>query len=167
MNGLKTLIVCATKYGATRICAEKIARSLPQKADIVQLGKDSVPPLSEYDAVILGSSVYMGRMRKEMAVFAKKNEAALLEKKLALFLCCIQDLEEPLKAQMESGFSKKLMSHACACRGLGGTVDMARLSRLDRFIMNLILGRRRSGTGGNVDTLSEERIRDFARAVSR
>jgi menaquinone-dependent protoporphyrinogen oxidase len=37
--------------------------------------------------LIIGSSVYIGRVRKEVKKFIKKNKDALMEKSLALFIC--------------------------------------------------------------------------------
>ena len=46
---------------------------------------DRVGDLSAYEAVVLGSAIYIGRWRKEMVRFLKANEQALAERKAWLF----------------------------------------------------------------------------------
>lgn len=80
------LVAYGTKYGATAEIAEKIGQVLRQEglgADV--LAADRVADLHAYDAVVLGSAVYIGRWRKEAARFLEANQAALSEKPVWLF----------------------------------------------------------------------------------
>ncbi|HVO72318.1 MAG TPA: flavodoxin domain-containing protein [Aggregatilineaceae bacterium] len=80
------LITYATKYGATAGIAEKIAeivRGAGLEADVLPVEK--VADLTLYDAVVLGSAVYMGQWRKEAADFLQANEALLAKRPVWLF----------------------------------------------------------------------------------
>jgi menaquinone-dependent protoporphyrinogen oxidase len=76
----KILVAYGTKYGATAEIAEKIGQVLGDaglSVDVV--AADRVGDLSSYQAVILGSGVYIGRWRKDAAKFLKENEAELAQ----------------------------------------------------------------------------------------
>jgi menaquinone-dependent protoporphyrinogen oxidase len=82
----QVLVAYATKYGATAEIAEKIGEVLRQAglpADV--LPTDRVGDLSAYQAVVLGSAVYIGQWRKEAVKFLKANETVLAEKPVWLF----------------------------------------------------------------------------------
>lgn len=75
----RILILYAGKYG----CTEKAAMQLQSRldgAEVVNLRYAKVPELAAYDTVILGGSIYYGRIRKEMAVFTAKHKQELLKK---------------------------------------------------------------------------------------
>jgi menaquinone-dependent protoporphyrinogen oxidase len=69
----RVLVTYASKHGSTGEIAEAIAEELRQKgldADCVDVGAAS---LGAFDAVVLGSAVYMGRWRSEARRFLKKH----------------------------------------------------------------------------------------------
>jgi menaquinone-dependent protoporphyrinogen oxidase len=80
------LVAYASKYGATAEIAEKIGQVLRQaglRADV--LPAQRVKDLSPYQAVILGSAIYIGQWRKEAATFLRANEKALAERPVWIF----------------------------------------------------------------------------------
>jgi menaquinone-dependent protoporphyrinogen oxidase len=82
----RVLVTFSTKYGATAEIAEKIGEVLQQaglEADV--LPAERATDLSAYQAVILGSAVYIGRWRKEAVKFLQANEQTLAEKPVWLF----------------------------------------------------------------------------------
>ena len=82
----QVLVAYATKYGATAEIAEKIGEVLRQAglpSDVVPA--DRVGNLGAYQAVVLGSAVYMGQWRKEATKFLQANETVLAEKPVWLF----------------------------------------------------------------------------------
>lgn len=66
---MKTLIAYATKYGTTEKCANILAQKLSSEAELVNLKKARTIDLNQYDSVIIGGSVMMGRIRKEVKEF--------------------------------------------------------------------------------------------------
>jgi menaquinone-dependent protoporphyrinogen oxidase len=82
----RVLVTFATKHGATAEIAEKIGEVLQQaglEADVLPV--DHATDLAAYQAVILGSAVYIGRWRKEAVKFLQANEQSLAEKPVWLF----------------------------------------------------------------------------------
>jgi menaquinone-dependent protoporphyrinogen oxidase len=80
------LVAYASKYGATAEIAEKIGEVLRQaglSADVRPA--DQVHDVSAYQAVILGSAVYIGRWRKQAGNFLKTHDQALTKMPVWLF----------------------------------------------------------------------------------
>jgi menaquinone-dependent protoporphyrinogen oxidase len=80
------LVAYASKYGSTKEIAEKIGRVLTEAGFAVDvLAADRVADVGSYQAVVLGSAVYIGSWRRAAARFLKDNEKALAERPLWLF----------------------------------------------------------------------------------
>ncbi len=83
---MNTLVTYASKYGATQEIAEKIGEVLRQaglQADILPV--DNIRDLSAYEAVILGSAVYIGKWTKKAEAFLRTNEKILAGRPVWLF----------------------------------------------------------------------------------
>jgi len=82
----KVLVAYASKYGATKEIADKIGQVLKDAGFAVDvLPTDKVAVVGSYQAVVLGSAVYIGNWRKTAANFLKTNEKALAGRPLWLF----------------------------------------------------------------------------------
>jgi menaquinone-dependent protoporphyrinogen oxidase len=82
----KVLVAFASKYGATKEIAEKVGQVLQEAGfAAVVLPVDKVNDIGPYQAVVLGSAVYIGGWRKQAARFLQANEKALAGKKVWLF----------------------------------------------------------------------------------
>jgi menaquinone-dependent protoporphyrinogen IX oxidase len=87
----KALIVYGTRYGATEMTSEEIADVFRQEGlDVkaVNLKKDKVKDIIEYELVVVGSGIQINRWTKEPEKFLKKFQKELAKKKVALFVCC-------------------------------------------------------------------------------
>jgi menaquinone-dependent protoporphyrinogen oxidase len=84
--GNKILVAYATKYGATAEIAEKIGQVLRNAGLNVDVELvHHISDLSPYDAVVLGSAVYIGGWRREAAGFLKSNEKILAKMPVWIF----------------------------------------------------------------------------------
>ncbi len=82
----KILVTYASKYGSTREIAERIGAVLCRaglQAHVLPV-KDA-QDLSAYQAVILGSAVYIGKWQKEAVQFVRSHERELAERPVWLF----------------------------------------------------------------------------------
>lgn len=130
---MKILITYAGKNGATESCVARLCEKLAGKdVTAVHLGRESVDP-SEYDMVILGSSIYFGRLRPEVRAFLKQYGDTLMQKRVALFLCC--GMKEEYPYYMEKLFPKALREHAFRTVFFGGTLRLEGLPFFDRVIV--------------------------------
>ena len=85
MDG-KILVCYASKYGATKEIAEKIGEVLVRagiQVDVVPV--DRARDLNPYQAVILGSAVYMGQWQKKAVKLLQDKEKSLAGRKVWLF----------------------------------------------------------------------------------
>jgi menaquinone-dependent protoporphyrinogen oxidase len=82
----QVLVAYATKRGATAEIAEKIGEVLRGAGLATEvLPVDRVGDVTPYQAVVLGSAVYIGRWQKQAANFLKNHEEALAEWPVWLF----------------------------------------------------------------------------------
>jgi menaquinone-dependent protoporphyrinogen oxidase len=82
----KSLVTYASKYGSTREIAEKIGEVLSQAglpADVLPV--NDVRDLSAYEAVVLGSAIYIDKWPKEAVRFLQSHERELAERAVWLF----------------------------------------------------------------------------------
>jgi len=83
---MTVLVTYATKHGSTRGIAEAIATTLADRGIPTEaLAVDGVADVGRYDAVVLGSAVYMGRWLKEAIEFARRHREQLAARPLWLF----------------------------------------------------------------------------------
>jgi menaquinone-dependent protoporphyrinogen oxidase len=87
----KALIVYGTRTGTTANTSEVIAdtlRKVGYEVKIVDTKKEKVQSISEFDLIIVGSGIQMGKWTSEPEDFIKKHQKELTTKKLALFVSC-------------------------------------------------------------------------------
>ena len=126
---MKTAIVYATKYGCTKRCAEILKSYLKGEVTILSVKADKIN-LSQYDAVFIGGSIYMGKIQKEITQFCKRNLKQLLQKKLGLFACCYTPKDT--QGFFETLFPAELLSHATYVTSVGGEMDHEQMNFLYR-----------------------------------
>jgi menaquinone-dependent protoporphyrinogen oxidase len=84
--GVKILVACASKYGATKGIADFVGERLRQRGmqvDVMEI--DAVRNPADYDAFVIGSAVYMFHWIKEARRFVSKNSALLASRPVWLF----------------------------------------------------------------------------------
>jgi len=87
----KALVVYGTRYGATAKTSNEVADILNQEGwnvRVVNIKEEKVKDITEYDLVVVGSGIKMGKWTKEPEIFLEKFQKELVRKKVALFVCC-------------------------------------------------------------------------------
>jgi menaquinone-dependent protoporphyrinogen oxidase len=83
---MRVLVTYATKHGSTREIAEAIAATISGHGIAAEvLPVEDVAEIGSYDAVVLGSAIYIGRWLKEATEFTRRHRASLAERPLWLF----------------------------------------------------------------------------------
>jgi menaquinone-dependent protoporphyrinogen oxidase len=83
---MKVLVCAASKYGATSEIAQAVASVLAAKGlDVTVIPPEKVGSIEEFDAVVLGSAVYMGQWMKPARELAERSAAALATRPVWLF----------------------------------------------------------------------------------
>jgi menaquinone-dependent protoporphyrinogen oxidase len=137
----RVLVAYATKYGATTGIAEKIGKVLVEAGlacDVKPV--DEVADLSPYDAVVLGSAVYIGGWRKEAATFLQSNEAALAVRQVWLFSSGPTGSGDPVELMKGWRFPTKLQPIAdrIGARDIAvfhGAADPEKLNFMERWML--------------------------------
>ena len=83
---MKVLICAASKYGATSEIAQAVADVLAGRGcEVTVLPPQEVGAVEEFDAVVLGSAVYMGQWMKPARELAERSAGALGARPVWLF----------------------------------------------------------------------------------
>jgi menaquinone-dependent protoporphyrinogen oxidase len=156
---MNTLIAYASKHGCTENCSGKLADKLTGKVELFDLKSDKKINLDEYDKVIIGSSVYAGKIHKEAEEFCKKNLELLRNKKLGLFICGSQE-GEALTMELKAAYPQELQSKAAAIECFGGAFTFSKMNFMEKTIVKLI-----AKTNKDTSNISEDKINSFAEAM--
>jgi len=141
---VQILVAYATKYGATAEIAEKIGQVLREaglRTDV--LPADRVSDLTPYQAVVLGSAVYIGQWRKEAVKFLKANETVLAEKPVWLFSSGPTGEGDPVELAQGWRFPGKLQPIADRIRPrdvavFHGAIDVGKLSFIEKRMLKMV-----------------------------
>jgi menaquinone-dependent protoporphyrinogen oxidase len=103
---MNALVAYGTRYGSTTRIAEKIGEILKSEdysVRIANLAEESIASISDYDLVIVGSGIKMGKWTKETLDFLDRFETGLSRMKVALFVSCgyIRDPEKVDEARVD------------------------------------------------------------------
>jgi len=83
---MKVLVSAASKYGATSEIAQAVADVLAERGcEVTVLPPDKVGAVEEFDAVVLGSAVYMGQWMKPARELAERSAGTLASRPVWLF----------------------------------------------------------------------------------
>ncbi len=136
------LVTYATRAGSTGEIAAAIGATLAGRGFRVELQPvKSNPQPGDYDAVILGSPIRMGKWLGEMVQFVEANQSILREKPVALFTVHMLNTGEDAESRAaREGYLegvRALLPEAEAVY-FEGAMDFSRLSLLDRFISRVV-----------------------------
>jgi menaquinone-dependent protoporphyrinogen oxidase len=83
---MKVLVCAATKYGATGEIADAVADVLAERGlEVTVIPPEQAGAIEQFDAVVLGSAVYMGQWMKPARELVDRSAAALAARPVWLF----------------------------------------------------------------------------------
>jgi menaquinone-dependent protoporphyrinogen oxidase len=83
---MSVLVAYASRHGATRGIAERIAQTLERHGlDVTLEPVQEVTAVDGYDAFVIGSAAYMGRWMSEAATFVRRHRDRLATRPVWLF----------------------------------------------------------------------------------
>lgn len=133
MKHTKILILYATKHGVTKRCAEMLAERLTATHTVTVSDVHKNPPApTDYDIVVLGSSIRMGRMDKNMKNYIQTYADELSSMPSAVYLCCgfPRRFEEYIDLQLPRKLICSLGYHS-----FGGELKPEKIKGLDKLIV--------------------------------
>ncbi|MHA1967394.1 MAG: flavodoxin domain-containing protein [Candidatus Hodarchaeales archaeon] len=136
----RVLIAYGTRFGSTEEISSKfveIMRNQGLDTTVINVKKDKWPPLDQFDAVLVGSGIKMGRWTKEAKNFFKKNVKALKEKSFFAVFVSSGEASYPEKYQeakekyvqkiiTDLGFDLNKVMH----EAFGGLFDLSNTSKI-------------------------------------
>lgn len=127
---MKVLVLYESKYGSTKDCVEYLKNKLNFTVKDVDIRKEKVPELQEYDLILIGSPIYMGKIQKDVKNFCDKRLEELLEKKIILFISCTTPSQ--VDDFFKNNFSTELLKNSLGQFNFGGELKVEKMSFLDK-----------------------------------
>jgi menaquinone-dependent protoporphyrinogen oxidase len=181
---IKALIVYGTRYGATEMTSKEIADVFQKEGldvEVVNLKDEKIKDINNYDLVVVGSGIQIGKWTKEPKKFLKKYQKELAKKKVAIFVSCgsAQPLPEDKKTpeEIEKTKRKYLNEKATeynlqpiALGFFGGVYNFNRVSWLFKKFMSSVKPQLKAAgipekKPGLYDTRNIKNIRAWAKEV--
>ena len=154
---MKSIILYTSKYGSTEECAKILYSYLVHNAKIINLQSQEIPDLSNYDNVILGTPIYMGKFSKEIIHFIDIHQDILQKKSFDLFLVSSERNTEYIKNNMPDNLQDIVKSSVF----LGSALDLEKLSFIKRIVMKYCL---KTESYNNIDY---DKIKGFAKTINQ
>lgn len=160
---MKTLILYGTQYGYTADCAKQLADLLEGETALIDLTRQGAPSLEGYDTVIVGGSIYMGKVQEQVSGYCAAHTGELLQKRLGLFLCC--GLPENLSQTLANSFPEELRKTAKAIGCFGGELRKSRMKPMHKFISS-VMEKANAKNGGTLPKADPQAVKNFAQALN-
>jgi menaquinone-dependent protoporphyrinogen oxidase len=131
MNPL-VLVTYASKHGSTEEVALEIAGRLSAHGIVADVrATRDVSSLQGYEAVVLGSAIYMGRLHADARAFLHRHRAGLAERPLAVFAMGPRSLETDdvagSRKALDAALAKEAPLEALSTAIFGGVLDPTQL----------------------------------------
>ena len=153
---MNTAIIYMSKHGTTEKIAELLKSKLePDQTQIYNLKTIRSIDIEFYDTIIIGGSIHVGLMQKKIRQFIENNLDALLTKRIALFMICMQK-DEKREEQFNNAFPAELREVSVANGLMGGEFCFDRMNFLERAIVKKIAGK-----SSNVNEIDNYAIENF------
>lgn len=155
---MKGIIIYATKYGCTEKVVKMLQSKIPIEVKTVNVEKEKITDLTEFDIIILGGPIYIGKIPKKLSDFIQENREILKSKKLALFLCAGEQDVTNMENLLLTAYSEELYNHAITREVVGGELHLSKLDFITRIMLRVVKGIKK-----DYSRLSEAKINKLAK----
>jgi menaquinone-dependent protoporphyrinogen oxidase len=152
---MKTLIIYGTHKGCTRKCAALVREQIgnAEMQDVARLRKVD---LNDHDTIVLGTSVWAGKIHPKVRRFVERNLQVLLGKRVGLFICSGDEKTD----YFVPNYPAELMEHAEVKAHFGGELDIKDYGPFMRFVL-----KKAAGVTESYSRLKPEAIARFSSAL--
>lgn len=112
---------------------------MEEKVTLINLEEQEMVDLNDCENVIIGGSVHMGKIQKEIQAFCLKNMPLLKLKNLGLFLCCMYEGMEG-EEQFNFAFPDELRAAAKSKALVGYELYFDRMNFIEKAMTKKITG---------------------------
>jgi menaquinone-dependent protoporphyrinogen oxidase len=158
---MDTLIVYASSHGCTETAAKKLIPRIKGQVTLINIKKDPLPDVTVFDPIIIGGSIHAGQIQGKIKKFCVQNLDTLLQKKVGLFLCCMEEGDKR-QEQFDNAYPAQLRNHAKATGFFGGEFNFDKMNFLQRAIIKKI-----AKVSENVSKVDEDKIIEFAETMNK
>jgi menaquinone-dependent protoporphyrinogen oxidase len=135
----KKLLLYETKKGMTQKLAQILKERLSDM-DVFEAKKFN-GTMDQYESIILGTPIYMGKINKHIKKVINEKANTLSNKKIAIYLCGMAMEDEP--QVIMNNFTQKEKDQYFI-RYLGGAYNFERMNFLQKFIIKKLTGENQS-----------------------
>lgn len=160
---MKTIIIYSSTYGYAKECVKSLSEKLKGEVLVVNAVSEVIPPIDEYDNIIIGGSIYMGQIQKKVKAYCASNVKLLKAKRLGLFLCC--GLPENFELHLKNAFSEELLNSAIAKECFGGELRTQKMN-LGHKILTGVMKKAAAKEGREPTKQMPENILKLAEAIN-
>jgi len=158
---MKTLIVYASKHGCARKAAEKIRAALGDETEITDVRQSARFKLDQFERVIIGGSIHIGRIQSRVRNYIKKNLAQLLEKQVGLFICHMAEAAEA-EQEFKNAYPQQLIEQAKATGLFGGEFNFEKMSFVEKYMVKKV-----GKVTESVSRINEDNIAKFIEKIRK
>ena len=156
----RVAIVFMSKHGTTAKVAQMIADSMKtQDITVVNLQNTPEIDISNCEVVIIGGSIHMGQIQKDIKSFCTNNQNLLMQKQVGLFVSCMETGDKAIE-QFKQAFPEPLRQHAKATAFTGYELIFEKMNGMERMMTKKITGEQVS-----VSRINMEEIGKFANTM--
>ncbi|KJS22308.1 MAG: flavodoxin [Clostridiaceae bacterium BRH_c20a] len=156
---MSTLIVYSTKYGCAQKCAQMLSEKLNGKVDLCNLKTSKALDPAAYDKVVIGGSIYIGKVQKEVSRFCSDNRSILKDKTIGLFICGM--FKDQAEKELKDSFPLEILNNAVAKEFLGGEFVFKKMNPVERLMVKRI-----AKVDKDLTDISEENINRIVQSMN-
>lgn len=170
---MKTLIIYASKKGATKKCAERIKQGVRGQVKLIECKEALNEPIDSYDNIIIGGAVYAGTLDKNLKSFCNHNKECLMAKRTFLFLGCMNDKQ--INDYIKDNIPEEVANHLEDVTCCGGAFYFSKMNFFEKVIIKKIANAERKADGelGKIDgkmdieMFKENNIKAFIQKINK
>ena len=133
---MKTIVIYGSNYGYAKDCAKELSKQLKGEVLLVNVSTDSIPSIEEFDNVVIGGSIYMGKVSKIIKEYITSNVELLKNKRVGLFLCC--GLPEDFEKNIKNAFPEELLKKVISVESFGGELRIEKMNLTHKILVGLM-----------------------------
>lgn len=174
----KVLILYGTRYGATKGISDEIEKVIQDNGmttesfNLKEVNQKIIPPLDNYDGIIIGTGIKMGMWTKAVKNFVQKRKTELKKKQASLgFYVCCGEAKDNISKAVDKYINAKLEKtgiESALIDAFGGAYDLREGSLVSGMMRKIVIGIMKEEEGienpeGELyDYRDWDQIRDFA-----
>ena len=142
----KVLVCYGSRHGSTAEISERITeilRGRGAEVDLINLKNEKIKDIKDYDLIVIGSGIQMGKWTKEALRCIKKHREILSQKKVAIFVSCMSAAEPDKCSTARREYLEKIAHdfpeiNPISMGLFGGLIDSTRGNFMTKAIMQAL-----------------------------